>query len=52
MARVIELPWMKRQRLSRLSEASLRAVIRAEKQRGLQEQADIRRAQQDLNTKP
>jgi hypothetical protein len=52
VARVIELPWMKRKRLSRLIERSLRAVIRKQNQQGLQEQADIRRAQQDLNTKP
>ena len=49
---MIELPWMKRKRLSRLTERSLRAAVRKQNQETLQEQADKRHAQQDLNIKP
>jgi hypothetical protein len=53
---VILLPWMKRKKPLRVSEASLRAIRRAEQQRLLAEESDKRHARRkarfNLITKP
>ena len=49
---MILLSWMKEKPLSRLSEASLARIRAREREKALEEEAEKRHAQQDLNTKP
>ena len=49
---MILLSWMKDKSSLRLSSASLARIRARERERALEEEADKRHAQQDLNTKP
>ena len=54
---MILLPWLRRKKALRVSEASLRALRRQQMEKALQEQAEKRRARKraeafNLNSKP
>ena len=49
---MILLSWMNEKPLLRLSKASLARIRAREREKALEEEADKRHAQQDLNTKP